>query len=164
METIRLNSSDTRSPAPVPPAVLCLGNFDGVHIGHAALLKEALEVKRRLAAQYKNIVAGVLTFSPPPNEVLLKNPPPRITGTEEKAALIEAAGMDRLYIVNFEDVRDMTPGRFISEILKKKCGCVHAVCGYNFRFGVGWLRGTETSIGNLKVACRCSARYTMELP
>lgn len=146
MEIIRLDHSDpaTPAPCPVPPAVLCLGNFDGVHTGHAALLSEALKIMRKLTPQQKSIVAGALTFSPPPYEVLLASPPPRITDTEEKAALIEAAGMDRLYIVNFEDVRDMTPGRFVSEILKNKCGCLHAVCGYNFRFGIGGCGGADT--------------------
>jgi riboflavin kinase/FMN adenylyltransferase len=146
VEIIRLGcpGSCSPAPAPLPPAVLCLGNFDGVHTGHAALLNEALKIKRRLAAQYNDIVAGVLTFSPSPNEVLLASPPPRITDLKEKAGLIAEAGMDRLYIVDFEYVRDMTPGRFISEILKVRCGCVHAVCGFNFRFGIGGYGGPDT--------------------
>jgi len=146
VEIIKLGSPGTCSPAPIPlpPAVLCLGNFDGVHTGHAALLNEALRIKHRLATQYKDIVAGVVTFSPSPNEVLLASPPPRITEPEEKARLIAEAGMDRLYIVDFEYVRDMTPGRFISEILKETCRCVHAVCGFNFRFGVGGCGGPDT--------------------
>ncbi len=132
MEIIRIDFS---SKEKMPPSVLCLGNFDGVHIGHAALLRRALEIGR--ASGRDDIVCGVLTFSPPPSELLLDEPPPRIVSFEEKMSLFEAAGIVCVYVVDFAQVMKMTPERFIKEVLFEKCNCIYAVCGYNFRFGSG---------------------------
>ncbi len=147
MDIIRICDIDDKHI--MPPAVLCLGNFDGVHLGHMALLKKALEIKNELAVRQGGIISGVLTFSAPPYEVLLDNPPPRITSFEEKAALFSDAGIDRVYVADFPDVRYMTPELFASSILVKKCGCVHAVCGYNFKYGAGGLGDASSLCASL---------------
>lgn len=139
MEIIRIDLSSKKQ---APPSVLCLGNFDGVHIGHAALLRRALEIRR--AAGRNNIMCGVLTFSPPPSELLLDEPPSRIVSFEEKMSLFEAAGIDCVYVADFTQVMNMTPARFIKEVLFEKCNCIYAVCGYNFRFGAGGTGDSDT--------------------
>lgn len=147
MEIKRLH--DITVNAVMPPAVLCLGNFDGVHRGHAALLKKALEIKNSLSAKHGSVISGVLTFAVPPYEVLQDNPPPRITSFEEKMSLFSQAGIDRVYVADFPDVRYMMPGSFTDDILIKKCNCVHAVCGFNFRYGTGGAGNAKTLIKEL---------------
>ncbi|MBQ9079482.1 MAG: bifunctional riboflavin kinase/FAD synthetase [Clostridia bacterium] len=132
--------------------VLCLGNFDGVHIGHKALLNEAKRQKKRLSAQYPNISCGVVTFSEPTHETLSKTPPPRITDLNEKCQLFRQADMDVLIALDFNSVRDMPPSEFVSDILHKQCNCVMTVCGFNFRFGAGG-RGDHDTLAELMGGC-----------
>lgn len=143
---------DLKSNAPLsslPSCVLCLGNFDGVHTGHAALLHEALRQKALLSDIYDGIICGVCTFREPTQEFLRSVPTPRITSLCEKEELFRAAGMDCLITVDFQNVRNMTPAEFVSEILTDACHCVMAVCGYNYRFGVGGTGDPETLTGLL---------------
>lgn len=127
--------TDFRDNGKNPPRIVCLGNFDGVHLGHMALLNEAKRKKEELSIAFPGVCCGVLTFTEPSHGFLMKDPPPHITDSTEKAELFRAAGMDFLITLDFGDVRDMTPETFVREILIGSAGCVSAVCGYNFRFG-----------------------------
>ena len=128
----------------VTPCILCLGNFDGVHIGHKALLTEALNQKQRLKQTYPDIICGAVTFRELTHRSLLLTPTPRITDTHEKNELFFEMGLDVSITLNFEDVRNMTPSEFVSDILKEQCGCVMTVCGFNFRFGAGGVGNHDT--------------------
>lgn len=128
MDIIRI--SNVTENELILPSVLCLGSFDGVHIGHVALLKEAQTTCKALKARYNGIVLGVWTFSSSPYKSAAT-----ITNFEEKAEIFESLGIEKLYVSEFEDVRGMSPEDFVNEILIKKCGCIHAVCGYNFKYG-----------------------------
>lgn len=134
MEIIRL--SDIKDNRSAPPAILCLGNFDGVHIAHKALIDEAKRIKNSLLYKDKNTICGVFTFIASPSAVLPGSPPPRITDFDEKARLIALTGVDILYAAEFGDIRNMTPAEFTQGVLQGMCNCVHAVCGFNFRYGV----------------------------
>ena len=126
------------------PCVLCLGNFDGVHIGHQALLSEALSQKQRLKQIYPDIICGAVTFRELTHRSLSLTPTPRITDTDEKNRLFFEMGLDVSITLDFEDVRNMTPNEFVSDILRDRCGCVMTVCGFNFRFGAGGFGNHDT--------------------
>lgn len=120
-----------------PPFVLCLGNFDGVHIGHRALIDRTVLEKSQEAAKYSGILGGAWCFRQPPADFLSESPPPRITDTDEKLRLLADAGLDVAVLADFPTYRDMSPESFVSDLLTGECNCKRAVCGFNFRFGRG---------------------------
>ena len=139
----------TATAAPVeqmPPCVLCLGNFDGVHIGHAALLEQAQLQKKQLETKFPGIKCGVVTFTEPTHEVLSRSPLPRITDLEEKRLLFAQHGIDILIALEFNSVKDMSAEDFVRQILQQMCNCKMAVCGFNFRFGAGGAGTHDTLI------------------
>ncbi len=139
----------TASGLPVnqmPPCVLCLGNFDGVHLGHIALLEQAIRQKKRLEAEYHDIKCGVVTFTQPTHQVLSRTPLPRITDLEEKRLLFARHGIDILIALDFGAVKDMSARDFVRQILREQCNCKMAVCGFNFRFGAGGAGTQDTLI------------------
>ncbi len=118
-------------PAPMepPPAsALCLGNFDGVHRAHAALLAEG----RRLAAD-RGVPAGVFCF-PRPSTDYFDLAARHITTLREKLARFCEAGMDFVCLCDFAAVRNLTPAAFAD--LLAGAGCIGVACGYNYRFGL----------------------------
>lgn len=107
---------------------VALGNFDGVHTGHAALFK--------LAKQHADICglhAAAWTFSDP----FFKNRENCITTLEQRLSLIKELGVHYAFVYDFDEVKDFSCEKFVSEILIKKCRAEAAFCGYNFRFGKG---------------------------
>ena len=123
----------TMTPSAPPAAsVLCLGNFDGVHLAHQELLNSAKKLRSRFSA---DTACGVFCFSTSPAEHLTNNPPAYLCTQEQKLEIFRACGMDYAFVADFPSVRDLSPEDFIEEILKKQCNCVGAVCGFNFRFG-----------------------------
>ena len=126
--------------------ILCLGNFDGVHIGHQALFERALVEQKRFGevSSHERTPSGIavpscgaLTFSEPTYKYLKKDPPPRITTSAERERLIREAGMQFVASLNFAEIRDMSPEAFGRDVLIGQFGCVMTVCGYNYRFGRG---------------------------
>ncbi|MBQ9802651.1 MAG: riboflavin biosynthesis protein RibF [Clostridia bacterium] len=134
-----------QSNAPLPPHVacgLCLGHFDGVHVGHRALFEE---LKRLRATKEKDLPLGVLLFSTPPTATLSKSPTPQLTTLEEKLALIAEAGLDFAVLYDFPAIKDMSPEAFIDEILIGECRAELLVCGFNYSFGARGA-GTPTTL------------------
>lgn len=123
---------------------LCLGHFDGVHIGHRALFAQ-LQQQSRL--REKRLPLGVLLFTTPPTATLSKNPTPQLTSLEEKLALIEAAGLDFAVLYDFPTIKDLTPEAFIDGILLGECHAELLVCGFNYSFGARG-KGTPTDLLN----------------
>jgi len=111
---------------------LCLGHFDGVHIGHQALVGE---LRRLNEVREQKLPLGVLCFTAPPCATLSKSPTPQLTTLNEKLALMQAAGLDFAVLYDFPAVKDMTPERFITEILIGECNAKMLVCGFNYTFG-----------------------------
>ncbi len=121
-------------PGMAPPAraVLCLGNFDGVHIAHRALLAEGRALAGRL-----RVPCGVFCFLRPSVDYLPRDgvtAPGHLTTLRDKLALFAAAGCDFVVLCDFLDVRGLSPDAFI-HLLRGECGAVGVACGYNFRFG-----------------------------
>ncbi len=112
---------------------LALGNFDGVHAGHAALLSAACEGARELGAG-----PAVFTFR--------TSKAPALTTEEERMALFARAGIQTVFAAEFEGLRSLSPEDFIRRVLVGM-GAVGVVCGFNFRFGKG-------AAGDADLLCR----------
>lgn len=117
---------------------LCLGHFDGVHVGHRALFDE---LKRLNAARVCRLPLGVLCFTTSPTATLAKCPTPQLTTLQEKLALIGGAGLDFAVLYDFPTIKDMPPEAFIDDILIGDCHAEMLVCGFNYSFGA---RGAGT--------------------
>lgn len=112
-----------------PATVVAIGNFDGVHRGHQAVLAEA--ARRHVDAR---LVA--VTFSPHPMAIIRPDKaPPLITSLDERIDLLKAAGVDHVEVVEFtKDVASWSPERFMDEVLRP-LGTTTIAVGKNFRFG-----------------------------
>ena len=117
---------------PFKNAVITIGNFDGVHIGHQALFHEVIE-----KAETIDGTSIAMTFEPHPIRVLKQNGhPPLITLYEQKAELIERTGIDVLICVPFtEAFASLSADQFIRDLLIKKIGMKAIVVGEDYRFG-----------------------------
>lgn len=118
---------------PIPSeTVICLGNFDGVHMAHRALLQRAISLQK---ATFPSASVSVFCFREPSWVTLSGNDAIRLSTLEEKIAHFRAMGIEHLFLCDFLQVKDMSPEQFAVEILKNHCHCVAAVCGFNYRFG-----------------------------
>jgi len=117
---------------PFPRAVVTIGNFDGVHIGHQALLHTVTEKAETIGG-----TAVVLTFEPHPVRVLTHNGyPPLITLRPQKIELIEKAGIDVLVSIPFtREFAAVSARSFVIDILLAKLGVTVLVVGQDYRFG-----------------------------
>ena len=128
---------------PFKNAVITIGNFDGVHIGHQALFHEVIE---KAAAIGGTSVA--MTFEPHPMRVLKQNNhPPLITLYEQKAELVERTGIAVLICVPFTlEFAALSAEQFVRDLLVQKIGVKAIVVGEDYRFG----KNREGNIDRLK--------------
>ena len=112
--------------------VIALGFFDGVHLGHGALLRRAVEEAKKRGCE-----SAVFTFDRPPKEVITGIPCPLINSPEDRAALVKRLyGIDEMLMVPFDDEMRTTPwDRFVTDILVERYGAVHLVAGHDHHFG-----------------------------
>ncbi len=113
---------------------VALGNFDGVHRGHQAVVAAA-----RRTAQARGLVSGVATFEPHPRRVFRPDDPPfRLTPEGVKARRLARLGIDRLHVLPFDDaLRELSPEAFAADVLAGALGAAHVAVGADFRFGKG---------------------------
>ena len=112
--------------------VIALGFFDGVHLGHGALLRRAAEEAKKRGCE-----SAVFTFDRPPKEVITGIPCPLINSPEDRAELVKRLyGIDEMIMVPFDDEMRTTPwDRFVTDILVGRYGAVHLVAGHDHHFG-----------------------------
>ncbi len=117
---------------PFKNAVITIGNFDGVHIGHQALLGRTVE-----KAGAMDGISLAITFEPHPARVLgQNNHPPLITLYEQKAELIERSGIDILITIPFtREFATITAKQFVGDLLVGKIGIKAIVIGQDYTFG-----------------------------
>jgi riboflavin kinase / FMN adenylyltransferase len=113
-------------------SALAIGNFDGVHVGHQALLARTLTV-----AAPKNLVPSVLTFHPHPTSVVAPDRTPKlITNLEEKLRLLDSLGVGQIMVLPFtHEIAGTNPREFVSQILVESLKVGVVLVGQNFRFG-----------------------------
>jgi len=112
--------------------VVALGNFDGVHRGHQALLARAAEIAKPLKAP---VVA--LTFEPHPRRFFVPDTGPfRLTMPPAKVRLLEQYGVEAVLAQRFDqEFAALSADAFLGEVLQKGLAAKHVVCGYDFTFG-----------------------------
>lgn len=120
----------------IPPAArgaaVAIGNFDGVHIGHQAVIDIA-----RGAAKRNGAPLGVMTFEPHPRAYLApKTPPFRLMNAEARAHRLEKLGVELLFELPFDAaMAELTPEAFAREVIAEGLGLTHVVVGADFCFG-----------------------------
>lgn len=112
--------------------VVVIGNFDGVHKGHQAVLAAARKIANKTAKPL-----AVLTFEPHPRQLFRPDEPPcRITPLSLKAERMQACGVDVLFSIPFDwDFASRSAQDFIDSVLKNGLKASHIVVGYDFKFG-----------------------------
>ena len=134
---------------PVPPeaasSAVALGVFDGVHLGHRAIL--GLAVSHAAEADVRSVAC---TFDPHPMEVLQPGRAPLpITTLDERLALIEECGLDATVVLPFtRELAAMEPEAFVKDVLVTRLGARDVVVGFNHRFGRG-ARGDAAMLRSL---------------
>jgi riboflavin kinase/FMN adenylyltransferase len=112
-------------------SVVVIGNFDGVHLGHRAVLQQA-----RAMADARKLRCVVLTFDPHPSEVLGRGAPPKLMAVARRVKWLRAAGADDVVVEPFTlEFAGWAPAKFARELLVDKLGARLVVVGRNFRFG-----------------------------
>jgi riboflavin kinase/FMN adenylyltransferase len=132
-------------PPEGPESVVALGVFDGVHLGHRAILGTAVARAREGGRR-----AIAFTFDPHPMDVLHpESAPPPITTLEERLDLIAALGLDATIVCRFgSDVAAIEPEAFIRDSVVARLHALEIVVGFNHRFGRG-ARGDARLLGEL---------------
>ena len=121
------------------PTVVALGCFDGVHLGHKAVIGEAVRIARELSVK-----CAVWTFEESPRNFFSPGVSPSITGYEEKRRLMRSLGVDIFVCIPFDAETGATsPETFFEDVLVNKLRAVHVVCGFNYSFGKGGAGNAE---------------------
>lgn len=110
------------------PCALALGQFDAMHIGHMAVIDAAVS-----AAMQRGLRACALSIT----GRLPKGDTRNIMQPDERAKIFDRHGIDFLFEVDFDSIKDMSAQEFFEEILVKKLNVRHIVCGFNYTFGKG---------------------------
>jgi riboflavin kinase/FMN adenylyltransferase len=112
--------------------VATIGNFDGVHLGHQAILEQLQTLSRA-----QGLPVTVVIFEPQPREYFAGDQaPPRLTRLRDKVALLKAHGADRILCLPFNDaLRSLTAQQFVERVLIEGLQVRHLVVGDDFRFG-----------------------------
>lgn len=113
------------------PSVIGLGNFDGIHIGHRAIMKKVIEV-----AKEKNIASSVLLFKQHTNEVFPKMPPYYISSLQDKIDTLEEIGIDIAYTIDFTmEFAQLNNDEFILDFIRDHINSRYLVCGNDYTYG-----------------------------
>ncbi|MBV8535641.1 MAG: bifunctional riboflavin kinase/FAD synthetase [Alphaproteobacteria bacterium] len=139
-----------RHVLPLPPeargSVVAVGNFDGVHFGHQAVIGEAV---KRARAEHKP--AAVLTFEPHPRRFFQpKAPPFLLTRFRTKARTMAGLGIEHLFVLRFNAaMARLTAEEFIDDVLANGLAAAHVVIGYDFVFGRGRAGNADLLVARL---------------
>jgi riboflavin kinase / FMN adenylyltransferase len=137
-----------RYPADAPPSVVAQGTFDGIHLGHQAIIRKAVDRARALGVQ-----AVTLTFDPHPVAVLRPAAaPPDIMSLEERLAEIERLGSDLTLVIPFtREISQVEASAFVRDVLSGALRAREVVVGFNHTFGRA-ARGTPEVLEKLAAA------------
>jgi riboflavin kinase/FMN adenylyltransferase len=135
------------------PTALTIGNFDGVHLGHQAMLAELKRAAGRLG-----VPACVLTFEPHPREFFAPDKAPtRLTSLREKLELLADCGIERVHLCRFDyRFAQITAEEFIERVIARGLGARWLLAGDDFRFGA-------RRAGDLVMLKQIAPRFGLEL-
>ena len=121
-------SADVRPGCFLSGTACALGGFDGIHVGHMAILRRTVGI-----AAENGLVPAVWTFETAPGAL----DSAAISTTEQRLRLFAGAGIRFAAVESFDGIRSMPAEDFVSAVLAGTMGCAVAVCGFNFTFGQG---------------------------
>ncbi len=122
-------------------AAIALGNFDGVHLGHQAVIASA-----RGVAEARGVALGAAVFEPHPRRVFQPEAPPfRLQTSRQRARAMAALGVAQFYEIGFDRaLSQATDEEFARRVLAERLGVVHVSVGADFRFGRGRMGDAES--------------------
>jgi riboflavin kinase / FMN adenylyltransferase len=122
-------------------AAIALGNFDGLHAGHRAVIESAREASKRLG-----VPLGVATFEPPPRRYFQPDAPPfRLMTPRRREIALEALGVDEVHLLRFDaGMARMTDREFCERVIRGEVNASSVSVGFDFRFGKGRMGDTES--------------------
>jgi riboflavin kinase/FMN adenylyltransferase len=141
MPAVFLNRTDER-PDGFTGSAVAIGNFDGVHRGHRALIDATIRWAKQLGGP-----AIAVSFDPPPYQVLFPQASvrPPLTMLEDRTQLLLEAGMHRVAILRTTpELLALTPEEFFHDVIRRQLGAAAVVEGFNFRFGINRTGNTNT--------------------
>ncbi|PIE47283.1 MAG: riboflavin biosynthesis protein RibF [Gammaproteobacteria bacterium] len=136
LQQLSVNSEDASNFNDIEGFVLTIGNFDGLHLGHQAMLKQTIEL-----AAAKNLTTAVMVFEPMPREYFSpKTAPARLMNLAETKFVFSHfyhmdKGIDQLFVVDFDEKFRSLSAYDFAQILKEKLNVKAVVLGDDFRFG-----------------------------
>ena len=121
-----------KKPVDIPRTVVTIGNFDGIHLGHCALISAAVN-----EAHLQGCASALVTFNPHPQEIIhSQQPVSHICTSVHQLRLLEEQGLDEVHVIQFtSELSQMLPEDFALQFLIKRFDLVKIVIGYDFRFG-----------------------------
>lgn len=111
-------------------SAVALGNFDGMHIGHTAVLDKTAELSR------KGLTATVMLFDEHSLKGIMGEAPPALMTEQERIKIIQEKGLE-FKTISFSTIKNLTPGEFVEKVLIGEFNAKAVVCGFNYRFGCG---------------------------
>lgn len=134
-----------RDLASLGPAVAAIGVFDGVHLGHQELVRDAIEMARD-----RTVLSVVITFDRDPDRIVQPDSAaPQLLELEDKLAFLAALGPDIVLVIPFDaGVASMAPEAFVDDLVLGACSPVAVLVGHDFRFGSG-ARGDVVVLASL---------------
>jgi riboflavin kinase/FMN adenylyltransferase len=141
-------------PQPLPRSALTIGNFDGLHLGHQAMLSQL-----RQAAHQRDLASVVMTFEPHPREVFSpQQAPARLTSLREKIELLQQAGIDYLIVQRFNrQFAACSAEHFRDHIVAQQINARYVLVGDDFRFGAKRIGNVELLQLNTQFECHSLA-------
>lgn len=142
-----------KKPISIPRTVVTIGNFDGIHLGHRALISAAVN-----AAHLQGCASALVTFNPHPQEIIhSKQTVSHICTSMHQLSLLEEQKLDEVHVIQFtKDLSQMLPEDFALQFLIKRFNLVKLVIGYDFRFG-------KNRAGDFKLLEDLSQKYKFSL-
>jgi riboflavin kinase / FMN adenylyltransferase len=143
LETIVINHPHSCQIESLPPTIMALGYFDGIHMGHQKVIETAVELAKK-----NNSMPAVMSFHPHPSVVLGKADKnwTYITPLEEKKQLLERMGVDRFYLVKFDlDFASLSTEVFVDQYIVG-LNVLHVVTGFDFTYGQYGKGNVETML------------------
>ncbi|SPE30569.1 bifunctional riboflavin kinase and FAD synthetase [Burkholderiales bacterium] len=136
-------------PAKRAPCALAIGNFDGVHCGHRALLLRVVA-----EARARQLVPAAMTFEPHPREFFAPDAAPaRVANLRDKIEGLRACGIERVFVLHFHwHLAELSAESFIDQVLAAGCALRWLIVGDDFRFGAR--RGGDIALLRARAALR----------
>ncbi len=149
---MRVYRSLAETPAGFGPSALTIGNFDGVHFGHRRILRRLVS----LAAE-RGWKPSALTFDPHPTRIVApERTPPLLTSPDRRVELMAEEGLEQVLILPFtREVAELSPERFVRDIVVGRLGACAVLVGDNFHFGY-------RHAGDVRTLAQLGAKYGFE--